>query len=51
MNTTVEKMFEELGRLHIQTQQQATYIAQLEAMVKSFQAAAPVAPPANPTAA
>jgi hypothetical protein len=44
MNTTVEKMFEELGRLHIQVQQQAAYIAQLEAMVKSFQAAAAPTP-------
>jgi hypothetical protein len=45
MNTTIEKIFEEIGRLHIQISQQAAYIAQLEATVKSLStpATAPVA--------
>jgi hypothetical protein len=40
MNTTIEKIFEEIGRLHVQIQQQAAYIAQLEATVKQLQAEA-----------
>lgn len=45
MNTTIEKIFEEIGRLHVQIQQQAVYIAQLEAKVQSLTPAtsAPVA--------
>jgi hypothetical protein len=42
MNTTIEKIFEEIGRLHVQISQQASYIAQLEATVKSL-TPAPVA--------
>jgi hypothetical protein len=45
MNTTIEKIFEEIGRLHIQISQQAVYIAQLEATNKSLQAAAQAATP------
>lgn len=43
MNTTIEKIFEEIGRLHIQIQQHVLYIAQLEAQVKSL-TPTPVAP-------
>jgi hypothetical protein len=46
MNTTIEKIFEEIGRLHVQIQQQAVYIAQLEAKNQSLQQAVvlPAAP-------
>jgi hypothetical protein len=48
MNTTIEKMFEEIGRLHIQISQYAAYVVQLEAKVVALQSAAAVAP--TPTA-
>jgi len=44
MNTTIEKIFEEIGRLHVQVQQQAAVIAQQEAQIKALTTApAPVA--------
>jgi hypothetical protein len=50
MNTTIEKIFEEIGRLHVQIQQQAAYIAQLEATVKQLQAEANAQSAASATA-
>jgi hypothetical protein len=42
MNITVEKIFEKVGRLHMQVSAQATYIAKLEADLAAAKSAPPV---------